>query len=198
MNKRTFIYIIALFAITIPAATSFAQDIRNDPIIYQPEPDSPILTRNPALTGEGEIFDFLIGDWDVVITWSPKDGAKDVYRAKWHNHWIIDGYVVMQEWRGPSLTGTELRYYDTTEKEWTGRNIYVNGAWRDTKARSNGDNLEVIIFSENAVNGKFLNRETYFSITTDSFEMKSDISLDDGKTWENGDYNMIVKRSPAM
>ena len=197
MNKKTLIYLFLIFNLFNIALNSTAQEIRDDPIIYQPDADSPLLTRNPALTGEGEIFDFLIGDWDVVITWQPKEGAKDIYRAKWHNHWVVDGYVVMQEWRGPSLTGAELRYYDTTTQKWTGRNIYVNGAWRDTKARSNGDNLEVTIFGEDTARGKFLNRETYFNITQNSFEMKSDISLDQGKTWERGDYHMIVKRTPT-
>ena len=174
---------------------SFSQEIGNDPIIFQPKPDSPILERHSSLTGEGEAFDFLIGDWDVVITWHSEDGNTIRYRAKWHNHWIIDGRVVMQEWRGPTLTGAEFRYYDKNTKSWTGRNIYADGAWRETKAKSDGNKLEVIIFSHNQKKGDFLNRETYFNISEYSFEMKSDISHDDGKTWSRGDYDMVVTRT---
>ena len=174
---------------------SFSQMVRDDPLIYQPDPDSPILSRNPSLDDEGEAFDFLIGDWDVVITWEPINNPKDTYRAKWHNHWVIDGHVVMQEWRGPSLTGAEFRFFDTKTKTWTGRNIYVDGAWRDTEAVTDGDKLIVTIFGHNQARGDFLNRETYFNISKDSFEMKSDISLDDGKNWRKGDYHMIVTRS---
>ncbi len=195
MNKKI---LILIFCNVIPFCAnsiSSAQEIRNDPIIYQPLPDSPILSRNPALIGEGEAFDFLIGDWDVVITWHAEQGEQDVYRAKWHNHWIIDGYAVMQEWRGPEATGAEIRYYDPVSKSWSGRNIYVNGAWRNTVAKPDGKNLVVTIFGYNEARGDFLNRETYFNIAKDSFEMKSDISLDNGKTWKRGDYDMIVTRS---
>ena len=194
LKKILILYVTSIISLCF-TATSFSQEIRNDPIIYQPNPDSPILTRNPALTGEGEAFDFLIGDWDAVITWHPENGEKDIYRAKWHNHWIIDGYAVMQEWRGPSLTGTEIRYYDVATKSWTGQNIYVDGAWRETKAKSDGDNMVVTIFAESEELGKYLNRETYFNIKDNSFEMKSDISTDEGKTWKPGAYSMIVNRS---
>jgi len=174
---------------------SNAQTIGNDPIIYQPNPDSPILERNPALRGEGEVFDFLIGDWDVVITWQPKNGEPNTYRAKWHNHWVVDGRVVMQEWRGPTLTGAEFRFYDIDSKSWTGRNIYADGDWRETIAKSEGENLVVTIFGHNEATGDFLNRETYYNINENSFEMKSDISLDEGKSWTKGNYQMIVKRT---
>lgn len=185
----------SIMLLTISAAS--AQNIRNDPIIYQPVPDSPILSRNPALTGKGEAFDFLVGDWDVVITWREGKQNEDIYRAKWHNHWIIDGHAIMQEWRGPSITGAEIRFYDHETQSWRGRNIYVNGDWRRTEAKPVGENLEVIIYGHNEERGDFLNRETYFNIKHNSFEMKSDISLDNGQSWQEGDYHMIVERSVA-
>ena len=142
-----------------------------------------------------QAFDFLIGDWDVVITWQPKNAIANSYRAKWHNHWVVDGRVVMQEWRGPTLTGAEMRFYDRATKSWSGHNIYADGAWRETTAKTVGDTLQVIILGHNKARGDFLNRETYFNITKNSFEMKSDISLDQGKTWQNGAYHMIVERT---
>ncbi len=193
-NLLSFIFVLMCVS-NITAVNINAQTIGNDPIIYQPNPDSPILERNPALTGEGEAFDFLMGDWDVIITWHPENSEPDTYRAKWHNHWVVDGRVVMQEWRGPTLTGAEFRFYDIKSKSWTGRNIYADGAWRETKAQSDGDNLVVTIFGRNEARGDFLNRETYSNVTENSFEMKSDISLDDGKTWKKGDYRMIVTRN---
>lgn len=192
MITKIFVTILFSFAVIF---TAQAQDIRSDPLIFQPDPDSPILSRDPSLTGEGEAFDFLIGDWDVVITWEPEGSPKDRYRAKWYNHWIIDGHAVMQEWRGPSLTGTEIRFYDKATQSWVGQNIYVNGAWRETKAKSDGDNMVVTIFGKSEARGDFLNRETYFNIKENSFEMKSNLSLDNGVTWKSGDYHMVVTRS---
>lgn len=195
MIKQNALLTTMTIIFTVLTGHSTAQEIRSDPPIYQPIPDSPILNRNPTLTGEGTAFDFLIGDWDAVITWEPDKGPQDVYRAKWHNHWIIDGHAVMQEWRGPSLTGTEIRFYDKNTKSWKGQNIYVGGAWRETTAKSDGDTLVVTIFSEDVEHKKFLNRETYFNITDSSFQMKSDLSFDDGKTWKKGQYHMRAARS---
>ncbi|MBT5073382.1 MAG: hypothetical protein HOJ34_02925 [Kordiimonadaceae bacterium] len=195
MIKNILIYMTFTVLTSLLHSISYAQEIRDDPILYQPVSDSPILERNPALSGEGEAFDFLIGDWDVVITWHPEDGSIDTYRAKWHNHWVVDGRVVMQEWRGPTLTGSEFRFYDIKSKSWSGRNIYAEGAWRETKAKSEGDTMVVTIFGKNQARGDFLNRETYFNITKNTFEMKSDVSLDDAKTWKRGDYSMTVTRT---
>ncbi|MCP5381884.1 MAG: hypothetical protein H6912_05885 [Kordiimonadaceae bacterium] len=188
-------FLTAILSISIYTFSANSQQIRNDPIIFDPDPDSPILSRNPELTGEGEAFDFLIGDWDVVITWDTEDRPSDTYRAKWHNHWIINGYAVMQEWRGPDVTGSEFRFYDMSSKSWKGRNIYQGGAWRETVAHSDGDKMIVTIFAHNNQKGDFLNRETYFNIKNDSFEMKSDLSYDNGKSWQKGAYQMIVTRS---
>lgn len=176
------------------SSVSFSQDTASGQIIYQPIPDSPILERHPSLSGEGKAFDFLIGDWDVSITWHPENSTPETYSAKWHNHWVVDGRVVMQEWRGPKTTGAEFRYYDKVSKSWSGRNIYADGAWRNTVAHSENDNMVVTIFGHNKARGDFLNKETYTNIKKDSFEMSSEISLDDGKTWVKGDYSMIATR----
>ena len=104
---------------------------------------------------------------------------------------------MIQEWRGPSATGAEIRFYDQKTESWTGQNIYANGAWRKTTARRIGEIVQVIINGHNESRGDFLNRETYFNIKENSFEMKSDISLDNGKTWQTGDYYMVVSRTIA-
>jgi len=165
------------------------------PILYNPNPDSPIGEKNPNAAEELNQFAFLIGDWDVDITWLPEGKDPVKYQAKWHNRWIIDGFAVMQEWRGPYLTGTEIRYYNPKTKNWTGRNLYVNGEWKQTIAQQQGDKMIVTILDAKDNKGSFLNRETYFNITKDSHEMKSDRSYDNGKTWIQGKYYMTVKRS---
>ena len=165
------------------------------PILYQPNPDSPIESRNPKAAKELDQFQFLIGDWNATITWQPQGGKPMTYSAKWHNHWIIDGHAVMQEWRGPYLTGTEIRYYNPKTKQWTGKNLYVNGDWKDTVAEWKEDKMVVTILNAEDKSGKFLNRETYFDIKVDSFKMKSDRSYDGGESWVQGAYFMHVVRA---
>lgn len=188
LNRPLGIALAGLLALAVPATAQQA------PILYQPDPDSPIGERNPKAPPETGQFDFVIGDWDVWITWTPAEGDPQSYAAKWHNHWIIDGYAVMQEWRGPYLTGAEFRYYDPQKKGWHGHNIYVGGEWKATTAEFKDGNMIVYIASAGP-NGDFINRETYYDITANSFKMKSDRSYDDGKTWETGAYFMTATRS---
>ena len=182
--------LLTMFVIQSGVAT--AQDA---PIRYQPSPDSPIGERNTNAPDEVAQFEFLIGDWDVEITWHPPVGEPNTYKAKWHNHWINDGFDVMQEWRGPYITGTELRHYDSSLGHWVGKNIYVGANWVDTTARVNGDNMVVIIEASNAADGAFLNRETYFEITNNRWRMKSDRSFDKGETWTRVRYDLLATRS---
>mgnify|MGYP000394341577 CR=1 FL=1 len=182
---------IAVITAALGSWTAAAQD---RPIIYQPNPDSPIEARNPKAPAETAEFEFVIGDWNAEITWTPPTGDPVTYMAKWHNHWVVDGHVVMQEWRGPFLTGTELRAYDTQKKQWTGQNVYVNGVWRSTTAKFEDGKMKVFIESEDK-RGPFLNRETYDEIKDNSFKMYSDRSYDEGKTWETGRYSMVVTRA---
>lgn len=192
-NKK---FAVAAMMGAISALTLGGEAVAQEkPIIYQPTPDSPIGKRNvkgPAALAE---FDFVIGDWDVVITWTPPNAEPLTYKAKWHNHWIVDGLVVMQEWRGPYLTGTEIRSWDRRQKKWTGRNVYVNGIWHETTAEFKDGKMIVIIENAEDRNGPFKNRETYHEITDDSFKMYSDRSYDGGQTWETGRYSMVVTRT---
>jgi len=57
-------------------------------------------------------------------------------------------------------------------------------------------NGEMIVFISGVSDdrGRYLNRETYSDISEDSFQMKSDRSYDDGKTWEPGRYRLEVTR----
>lgn len=163
---------------------------------FQPDPDSPIGTRNPDGPAQLAEFDFVIGDWDATITFAAPGGQTVTYQAHWHNHWILNGLAVMQEWRGPFLTGAEFRTVDARDGHWTGYNIYPGnaGGWRPTTARRTDDAMIVIIDGIDA-EGPLLNRETYTDITADSFRMYSEISRDQGVTWETGDYHMMVVRS---
>lgn len=181
-----------ILGFVLVAATGAIAD--QPPIRYQPDPDSPIGERNPQAPAEVAQFDFLIGDWNVQITWFPPQGEPNTYAAKWHNHWINDGFDVMQEWRGPYITGTEFRHFDPALGYWVGRNLYVGRSWVDTTARIEGENMVVVIEGGNPQEGAFLNRETYYDISPNQWRMKSDRSFDDGKTWEKGRYEMIATR----
>ena len=184
---------VAAAALCVISGQVMAQ---NNPIIYQPNPDSPIGTRNEKAPAETAQFDFVVGDWDAVITWTPPNKPPVTYKAKWHNHWIIDGYALMQEWRGPYLTGTEIRYFDAEQKKWLGQNLYVDGKWTAVTAEFSGGEM---IVNNPEVNkgpkGEFISREVYFGIGPDNWQMKSEHSFDGGVTWGPGRYSMVSTRA---
>ena len=194
--KYLSVFVGCMFGAQILVSDSAAQQ-QTPPIKYQPEVDSPLGERNESAPEQLSQFDFVIGDWDATITWKPQGGDPFTYNAKWHNHWVIDGQVVMQEWRGPFLTGAELRSFNAESGTWVGQNIYPGNAdpWHNTTAEFKDGRMIVQIFGNSDQRGPYINRETYFEIAEDSYRMKSEKSYDDGKTWEEGSYHMICRRS---
>ncbi|WP_375202259.1 hypothetical protein [Hyphococcus sp.] len=165
------------------------------PILSQPDPDSPVGARNPKASEGLAQYDFLIGDWDVDIIWTP-GAQKFQYKARWHNVWIVDGLVVMQEWRGPYQTGAEFRSYDAETDSWSGYNIYPTyKGWTRATARVEGDRMIVLVEGFSDDKGAYVNRETYHDISEHTFTMYSEKSYDSGETWSPGDYSMTAVRS---
>lgn len=183
--------LLAMGLLAVGATQAMAQDT---PALYQPDPDSPIGERNENAPPELARYDFVIGDWDATVTFTKPDGSKVKGKARWHNIWIGNGYVVMQEWRSPYTVGSEFRSYDAEKKKWLGQNIYFNSDWRATEIEFSDGNM--IVFNPHAKdkNGPFINRETYYDISENAFKIKSDRSYDGGKTWQPGIYAIAATR----
>lgn len=166
------------------------------PILFQPREDSPILARNPAGPPELAQYDFLAGDWNVTVTMPRAGGQPMVFQAKWHNHWIANGYVMMQEWRGPYATGIELRSFNPVTNKWDGHNLYVAkpGTWYETQAELVGRDMVVTRHTRTPDGVPSINREIYHHIDADRFEIRTEVSLDGGASWKPGGYNLVATR----
>lgn len=177
-------------------ALLFSVQAKAEDILYQPNPDSPIGERNSnAPDGTGQ-YDFLIGDWDIEITLFRSEQEPLTYRAKWHNHWVANGYVVMQEWRGPYSTGIELRNYDPAEDQWHGRNIYQPspGTWYSNVASFENGEMTVTTTRTDAEGMETITREIYWEISEASFRIRTEQSTDGGVSWQGGKYKLIATR----
>jgi len=182
--------------LVVCASSAFANGAAGQDILYVPEPDSPIGARNPdAPPGTGQ-YDFLIGDWDIRVSLFRDGQAPLNYAARWHNHWVVNGYAVMQEWRGPYSTGMELRSYDETDDVWHGRNIYFPspGAWYDNTAKWNDDEMVVTTIRKDASGAESITREVYFDISASNFSIRTEISTDGGRSWQRGRYELVATR----
>lgn len=184
--------LIAAAALVLSARSATAQKI-----LYQPAEDSPILARNPAGPPELAQYDFLAGDWEVTVTMPRLGGAPLVYQARWHNHWIANGYVMMQEWRGPYATGTELRSFNAVTKKWDGRNLYVPdpGVWYTNEAEQVGGDMVVTTHRTSPDGTATIDREVYRVIDADRFEIRTEMSSDNGASWSPGRYGIVARRS---
>ena len=174
-------------------------DVGSQEVLYQPDPDSPIGTRNPDAPKGTDQYDFLIGDWDVEVSLFKAAQEPFIYKAKWHNHWIADGYVVMQEWHGPYATGIELRSYDPASDRWQGRNIYYPspGTWYSNIAEMKDKQMTVTTVRTDAGGLETLSREIYWDITDKSFRIRTERSTDGGENWQRGKYELIANRIVA-
>ncbi len=168
------------------------------PILSMPKPDSPLGERNPDGPENLRQFAFVIGDWNVDVTIVGADSQPMRYKAKWHNIWIVDGMAVFQEWRGPYVTGAEIRTYDAKSNSWPGYNYYPGGKGVNlygTTSVWNEKTREMIVTSRKmTARGERVAREIYHDITQGSFSIRSEMSHDDGKTWERGPFSMTATR----
>ncbi len=178
----------------------FAEHADSQGILYQPDADSPIGARNPNAPDGVSQYDFLIGDWDIEVTIFRGEQEPLAYEAKWHNHWVTNGYVVMQEWRGPYSTGIELRSYDPAKNEWQGRNIYQPspGTWYSNVAKFENNEMTVTTIRTDAEGKETISREIYWDIAETSFRIRTEQSVDGGVNWFRGKYELVAHLKKAI
>ncbi|WP_375202260.1 hypothetical protein [Hyphococcus sp.] len=197
----TILGFIAFALLACSCSSPSAASVRSPalpPIISTPNPDSPFGERSSDGPEHLRQFAFVIGDWDVDVTVHGENAQSMSYKAKWHNIWIVDGMAVFQEWRGPYVTGAEIRTYDPKSDSWPGYNYYPGGKDVNLYATTsfwNEKKHEMVVTSRKmTARGERVTRELYYDITENSFSIRSEISHDDGKTWERGPFSLTAVR----
>jgi len=165
----------------------------------------------PALTParEASQFDFLIGQWELVVTPKVNSLAAKIHGAPtfvgtWKAWRAVDGFGVEDETRivdrsgNPTALGQALRVYNANERRWVmtsidayrGKATSATGEWKGT---------EMVITGQGAdEEGKPLQTRTrFFDITPTSFKYQQDRSSDGGKSWDEGILRIAAKRVAA-
>ena len=161
------------------------------------EPKSSAQAATAGNTSDPESqYAFLIGEWDVAVTLRRPGLADLSYHARWHNHWLAGGKVVIQEWDDPFGKGIELRSYSRKDGKWHGKNLYVPdpGEWYENTAERVGEDMVVTTRRETPSGGAVVTREIYYGIERDRFSIRTELSNDDGKTWQAGRYEARMTR----
>ncbi len=147
------------------------------------------------------IFDRFEGDWVLHTFYLQADGTRHEQDARLHVRRLESDQepIFMFEERHESLDnsglfiGRMMYAYHSKSNRWrgTGVNTLANRKWRDVTV--SGSDI-VYVESGELFNGRAgKNRSTYFNITENSFEVRSEHSAD-GENWSPSSYGLIAER----
>jgi hypothetical protein len=157
-----------------------------------PHPDAPRELRQ---------FAFLIGTWRCESTVTQSDGSTRTFPATWVGRYILDGWVIEDEFRqfGPAgevvQLGRNYRCYNRDRRAWSMKWLdAVDGAWLDLAPEDLGGVAVApgsITFQHRRPSGRMsrlfpahsLFRVTFSDLTDDHFSWRAELSADGGETW---------------
>lgn len=158
---------------------------------------------------EARQFDFLIGQWELVVRPRVTTLAARIHGAPkllgtWKAWRAFDGFGIEDELRiidgsgNPASLGSSMRAWSTGERKWListldayrGRMTSATAEWRGSEMIVSGRGTD-------AEGKPTLLRTRFFAITPAAFRFQQDRSNDDGKTWEEGILRIDAKRVAA-
>jgi hypothetical protein len=186
------------FALTLLLAFPFAA-------IAQSAAPVPASAASVA-PGETRQFDFLLGQWELVVHPKVSGLAALIHGAPkllgtwkaWRAGADIEDEIRIVDGSGNPLSSNHsLRTWDAARNRWRisgrdsskGRTSEATGQWQGGEMHLDGQ------FTDG--DGKTLTRTRYYDISTDSFQMSQDRSSDNGQTWEEDTLIIDAKRVAA-
>jgi hypothetical protein len=149
---------------------------------------------NPKAPPELSQFAFIIGKWRCDVRLKREDGTWQPYEATWIGRYILDGYVIADEYRMTNQTGElivhgmNFRSYSSEKKTWVMRWLNATGSfWLELGPEKLGGvrvapkNITFNFIDAFAPDA--LTRVTFANISESQFTWSSEKSLDQGKTW---------------
>ncbi|WP_161496097.1 putative glycolipid-binding domain-containing protein [Zobellia sp. OII3] len=153
-----------------------------------------ISNKSSDEIAENNIYDWLIGSWNVEAVDYLENNEIIKSQGEWHFANVLEGRAVQDVWISPKRSlrtdnnlkqprnryGSTIRYYDNETKKWC-INWFnpVSNATNKLYGWKEGDKL----IHEGKENGDII-RWTFEDITENSFHWKGEISKDNGKTFE--------------
>lgn len=149
---------------------------------------------NPNAPAELSRFAFLVGEWRCDATLKRSDGIWESLKATWEGRFILDGYVIADEYRmtAPAgellVLGINLRSYDAQKQTWNIKWLNaLGGTWVDLGTEELGgvkiDEKGIMYSMKELIAPHVLTRATYTDISDNRFTWRGEKS-DDGRVWE--------------
>jgi hypothetical protein len=146
--------------------------------------------------GEAHQFDFLIGQWDVVVTPTVSSLVARLHgvprqSGTWKAWRALEGRGVEDELRITDAAGNakslshSVRVFDQAAGRWLVSTFDVNrAAFKESSGEWNGTTLTLIAEGLNAEGKAVISRTRFARITPNAFRVVQDRSADKGKSWE--------------
>ncbi len=149
---------------------------------------------NPKAPEELSQLAFLIGTWRCDVEEKSRDGSWAKSKATWVWRYILDGYVIADEYRQIDSDGALVRLgatyrsFDTVANAWIMRwHDALNSTWLDLGPEDLGG-VRVkdtsIIFKHHAPPDGVV-RCTYIKRSDDRFTWRGELSTDGQETWND-------------
>lgn len=149
---------------------------------------------NPEAPPELAQFAFIIGEWHCDVRVKGEDGIWQTYRATWVGRYILDGYVIADEYRmeNPAgelvVHGMNFRSYSAEKRTWmmrwldATRSFWVElGPEELGGVRVSADTITFNLIDRFASDA--IGRVTFSNISADRFTWREEKSTDQGRTW---------------
>jgi len=163
-------------------------------------------TAASLASSETRQFDFLLGQWELVVHPKVSGLAALIHGAPkligtwkaWRTGADIEDEILIVDGSGNPLSSNHsLRTWDAAQNRWRisgrdsskGRTSEASGQWQGGEMHLDGQFTDA--------EGKTLTRTRYYDIGSDSFQMSQDRSSDNGQTWEEGTLVIDAKRVAA-
>jgi hypothetical protein len=139
-------------------------------------------------------FAFIIGEWRCDVRAQGNGGNWQTYQATWVGRYILDGYVIADEYRMTNhagelvVHGLNFRSFSVEKKAWVMRWLDATRSfWVELGPEELGGvrvSPEMITFH---LIDKFapdaISRVSFSNISADHFTWREEKSLDHGRTW---------------
>ena len=150
-------------------------------------------TLNPKAPRALSRFAFLIGEFRCSAKIKMDSGHWQNFQASWHGRYVLEGYVIADEYRmtdaaGALLVlGTNFRAYDASRRTWNIKWLNaLAGTWTDLSSAELGgvrfDGPTVTYAFKEPTAAHAYTRATYTSFSNDHFTWRGDKSTD-ATTW---------------
>ncbi len=155
---------------------------------------------------EATQFDFLVGQWDLIVRPQASGLAARIHGAPtlvgtWKAWRALDGFGVQDELRitdesgNPRALAHAVRYYDAPAKQWKTSTIDpYRGVFSQSSAEFRDGRMNATARGTDADGKPYVSRSRFYDITPTSFKFRQDRSTDDGRTWNEGVLIIQAKR----